>query len=224
MSGGSDNDMSATAWPGFVDILSSVLIMFVFFVMIVASALYFHIIIFKEQIVAQAQAQIAMQSDASVISSQNRVLQQEIKDMELQVANLSDQLSGCKEQIHQEASQFSESTNQQITIDEQENSLIVFFGRDSISLTPESKEKIKTFIADFVATHDAEFTTVQILAGKDPELVGSATRKIAVARMLNVRNMFLDTDISKENLIPKISEGEKLEDNYHWVKVILKER
>ncbi len=41
-----NEDLGVIAWPGFVDILSSVIIMFVFFVMVVASALYFHIIIF----------------------------------------------------------------------------------------------------------------------------------------------------------------------------------
>ena len=50
MSGRREDDFGAIAWPGFVDILSAVIIMFVFFVMITASALYFHILIFKSKI------------------------------------------------------------------------------------------------------------------------------------------------------------------------------
>ncbi|MCK5518908.1 MAG: hypothetical protein KAI61_05785, partial [Alphaproteobacteria bacterium] len=57
--GGDDGDVGASAWPGFVDILSSVLIMFVFFLMITAVTLNFHILIFKGKIKDGAKIVIA---------------------------------------------------------------------------------------------------------------------------------------------------------------------
>ena len=58
MSDTADEDLSALAWPGFVDILSSVLIVFVFFVIIIASALYYHVITFKSKIVQEIVEQV----------------------------------------------------------------------------------------------------------------------------------------------------------------------
>jgi len=45
-----ENDLIAIAWPGFVDILSACIIMFVFFLMVVATALFFHILIFVSKV------------------------------------------------------------------------------------------------------------------------------------------------------------------------------
>ena len=38
------SELEANSWPGFVDILSAVIIMFVFFVLVTATALFFHTI------------------------------------------------------------------------------------------------------------------------------------------------------------------------------------
>ena len=50
MSDSEDEDMGAIAWPGFVDILSSVIIMFVFFLMIIAGALYIYTMIYISKV------------------------------------------------------------------------------------------------------------------------------------------------------------------------------
>ena len=219
-----DNVMAATAWPGFVDILSSVLIMFVFFVMIVASALYFHILIFKAKIISQAQEQMVMQSDTTVVSAQNRVLQQKVQGLTQKMETMEQVISEYEEQFHQEATQFGESTEQDLTVIPEENTIIVFFGNDSITLTAESKTEIENFTTDYLANNAAEFTTIRIQGGKDPEMVGSSTRKIAVARMLNVRNMFLNTDIPPNQIIPRILDGQKVDESFHWVKIIFEQQ
>ncbi len=54
-----EEDFSAIAWPGFVDILSSVIIMFVFFMLIIAAVLYFYMIVYISKI----------ESDEAVIDS-----------------------------------------------------------------------------------------------------------------------------------------------------------
>jgi hypothetical protein len=50
MAESSEEDLSAIAWPGFVDILSAVIIMFVFFLMIVAVSLFFHMITYISKV------------------------------------------------------------------------------------------------------------------------------------------------------------------------------
>jgi len=183
-----EDDLSAIAWPGFVDILSAVIIMFVFFLMIVATALYFHILIFKSQLLAQVEdGQVKTESDEDV-------------------------------RVSQMQTEFAQSKNQNIKFDQETNSLVIFFGNDSISLLAQNVETIKSFIAQY-AEKGTDSHNVKIEAAKNPKTYESAARKIALARMLNVRNAVLQAGFSSDSVDPQLIDGEAIEETHHWVRI-----
>ncbi|MCB1580372.1 MAG: hypothetical protein H6859_05125 [Rhodospirillales bacterium] len=188
-----EDDLSAIAWPGFVDILSAVIIMFVFFLMIVATALYFHILIFKSQLLADAaMSQMKVESEEKAI-------------------------------VHQMQTQFAESKEQEIEFDTNMDSLIIFFGSDSISLLSQNLDKIKTHIAQNVPG-DPNGYNVKIEASKTPKTYENAARKVALARMLNVRNAILQAGFPSDTIDPGIVDGEEIKDTYHWVRVTFEKK
>ena len=189
MSSDNENDLSAIAWPGFVDILSAVIIMFVFFVMVVATALYFHIIIFKSQILANPE------------SSQIKI-ESEIKDV-----------------VAQTQTQFAESKEQDISLNSEDKSITVFFGRDSISLLQTNHNEIKTFIEEYIDKNASGNSRITIVASKNPDALQTAARKVALARMLNVRNAVLQSGFDPEAIEVKVINGELVDDTYHWVTI-----
>ncbi|NCC61150.1 MAG: hypothetical protein EOM12_09440 [Verrucomicrobiae bacterium] len=223
MSDESSEDLGSIAWPGFVDILSSVIIMFVFFVMIVASALYFHIIIFKSKILAQLSQSTESSSQMQELSSTNETLQIKVKELEnkLKIYEQTDVPSDV--QVFQSHTEFAESENQTIEEREQERTIVVFFGIDSISITEDSQRELSTLIEKYATGFSPRDGKVRIIASKNPKVVNDViARRLAVARMLNVRNLFLnaDTDISPDHIVPVLEKGEEINETFHWVKVI----
>ncbi|MGH1375328.1 MAG: hypothetical protein ACRBCK_03175 [Alphaproteobacteria bacterium] len=215
-----EEDLGAMAWPGFVDILSSVIIMFVFFVMVVASALYFHIIIFKSKILSEFSEYTSASSSAQELATTNRSLMEKIKELEDKVKVLEEPSDENDIQLYQQHTQFAESKNQSFIQDTQERSFVVFFGKDSISITKENYIKLNALIEKYADELGAQETIVDIVAGNDPNAANDAvSKKLALARMLNVRNLFLDGNIPLEQLEPSISGDEEIESTYNWVKV-----
>ena len=79
-----EDDLSAIAWPGFVDILSATVIMFVFFLLVVASVLFFHMIIFKSTTLSYIE-----QNRSESTKEQEEV--KEISQMDTQFAESEEQ-------------------------------------------------------------------------------------------------------------------------------------
>lgn len=215
-------DFAAIGWPGFVDILSSVIMMFVFFVMITASALYFHIIIFKAKIVAQSQDVIEHEVRQRVEQERMESLQKENVELKEQIEEVKEQKQEIEEKIQyaQEMAEFADSKDQRIIEDEEERSVVVFFGTDSISLTEDSQAQITEIIEKYLQKGSSN-VRVSIVAGRDQDSqVHKISRKLALARMLNVRNVFLDTEVKQANVSGSISGNYKIEKSYHWVKIV----
>lgn len=224
MSVDDDNDLASLAYPGFVDILSSVIIMFVFFVLVIASALYFYMIIFKSQILAtinEANAAIEdseSKNDVQQLMFENQALKKEIEEVTKKMETFIEEETEDRNKLFQERSEFTESDEQETREEANGNSIVVFFGTDSISLTEDSKATI----SNFLAKHDLsrESVKIRLTAGKNPNALTEATaQKLSLARMLNVRNMFLETDISPKAIIPRIAGDEMIDDSTHWVRI-----
>ena len=123
MSEEAEEDLASMAWPGFVDILSSVIIVFVFFVLIVASALLFQILIFKEQYLTEVH-QIAEASNnaqdsvtasaAEELASENEFLLEKIKDLEEKLKVTREESDETEIQLFQVDAEFSESSDQTV--------------------------------------------------------------------------------------------------------------
>lgn len=215
-----NDDLGAIAWPGFVDILSSVIIMFVFFVMVVASALYFHIIIFKSKVLSELNESTYSQAEAKELATTNRFLTKKIKEMTEQMKLLEELSQDNDIQLYKDDSEFSESEEQKIIEDLSNNTVTIFFGGDSISVTKANQEALSKHIENFIAQYSADNIKIDIVAGKNPDSVNDIiARRLAVARLLNVRNSLLETEIPPNEITPTITEKESVDGSYNWVKL-----
>jgi len=215
-----EEDLGAMAWPGFVDILSSVIIMFVFFVMVVASALYFHIIIFKSKILAEVADSVSAQAKMEELATTNRSLTKKIEEMTEEMKILEQVNEENEIQLFKEDSGFAESKDQEIKENFDDKSLTVFFGKDSISLTKVTQDKISALVEKYASQYKAENLKVSILSNKNPDTVNDViSRRLAVARMLNVRNTFLESEIPKEQINAKTIEQDSKNGTYNWVQI-----
>lgn len=227
MSGDAEEDLSAIAWPGFVDILSSVIIMFVFFVMIVATALFFHVLIYKAKIVAQMEQEVAnrTESNTQLLSQAIKVLEKQIQAVTEEKEVLEHVVAKYEQEFYQARAEFTESENQTMVYDEEKQEMIVFFGRSAISVTEEIKTQITDALNSYIAKYGAGNVEITLEGSVSPGFdIQTTARQIAVARMFNVRNVFLDLEeFPPKNLKPRLIDGTEIESSFHWVRVKFKE-
>ena len=233
-----EEDLSAIAWPGFVDILSAVIIMFVFFVMVTAVALYMHTITYKSKVVQDIQQENVEQEqltefDSSAVQEQEELQQQNqslsdktktlettLEEVKKEKEALENVLARYEQELFQMRSEFTESKDQELIIDAAENSVLIFFGTDSISLTKESEEKLAAYLNDNYT--DKSALTARIVAGKNPQTaIESVARKLSVARIFNLRNNLLAQEIPPAAISATMDNEQQYKDSHHWVKLYL---
>ncbi len=183
MSSSEDDDLNAIAWPGFVDILSSVIIMFVFFLLAIASALYFHMVIFV-----------------------SKVRSDEVAEEVLQESEF---------EFKQENSEFAESKEQSVEINTEEKEIVIFFGQDAISILPETSQQV----LDFLNNYSPDEYRLLITAPRPKQSTNITKRKIAIARMFNLRNTTLDAGFAHEDAIPKLVDALEINDDVEWARI-----
>jgi len=241
------DDMSTIAWPGFVDILSSVIIMFVFFVLITATALYVHTITYKSKILQQSKIAIeeieekkfqqlpnsdvelkgmmTLELQITELNEENQQLKQEIQEVEESRAELKEKFAAHEKAFKQQGANFSDSKDQKIETNNKEMSITVFYGKDSITLTEESKNTVISFFDDIVNKIDPTTLELSITSGKNPASpTESMAREIAVARMLNVRNSFIESKLNRGAISVTVEPSKQVKGRYDWVKLEFKQQ
>jgi len=223
MSDDAEDDLAATAWPGFVDILSSVLIMFVFFLMITAVALAFHTILYKSKIKSQieeksrAVVEEKVESTTAEIKKENEELKKKIEEI-MSDATFSEEVKRdleTKLELTQDTAILAESKSQTI-VDEGDNTIRVNYGPDAISITDEARVEIIAFLEQF----NPNTMRVIIEASRDTSNAIEATaRRVAVARMLNLRNIVIEFEVPNNAINAQIIQGEEIDGLYDWVRL-----
>lgn len=215
-----EEDQESIAWPGFVDILSSVIIMFVFFLLVVASALYFHILIFKSQVLSEESISAMSQSKMQELATTNRFLTEKIEELEEDMKLLEEISEENEIQLFKQDAEFAESETQTVTANPEDDSILVFFDKNSISVTLANQEVLDTEIGKYIARYGAQNIKATITSSKSPGAINDViARRLAVARLLNVRNSFLKTEIPPANIKPVVKVGEPVDESYNWVRI-----
>ncbi|MBY0406063.1 MAG: hypothetical protein K2Q01_00080 [Rickettsiales bacterium] len=182
---------STIPWPGFVDILSTVIIVFVFFMMMTS------VIIF----VLSEQAKRAAVSEAQR-QSKSEVNQQETKSSPEQtlspdVSNLLMEKEALQKEINkltQLKNVLSESVEQQAA--RKGNTLYIRFGDMGATITDKTGEQIRAQLP-----YEGHITiTSYIPTGSD----FASIREIALNRALNVRNVLLQNGVPSDHVALKI--------------------
>lgn len=226
MSGGSD--MSANAWPGFVDILSAVVIMFVFFVLITAAVLYFYTITYKAKI--EGQTAPVTEESQEITSRRVEELERENQQLREQIESADPMLSAgggasATESTTEEESTQSfgkQATEQAVMTSDDGNSLVIFHDPGAVTVDDASIEKIDSFLDELTRKHGAENLEVVI---NSPKARGATTqgraKRLSVARMLNVRNSLLNAPLDRENIKVNVVESEVIEDSDNWTRITI---
>ena len=225
---GDADDVSGITWPGFVDIMSSVIMMFIFFVLITSVALYFHTITYKSKVLAQVQSlsKVEAQKQTQDIVKENIEVKKKLQEVVTENKKLEETISQMQDATKKNDSKFANSKEQQVEVDETAASLTLFFGQDSISLTEESKKTYENFLKKFTDKGDPTKVYVEINASKD---LGRGaeflSQEISTSRLMNTRNIVLKTKIPKDHVTINISKAdEKIGGKGNWVTVKLRQK
>lgn len=197
-------DLESNSWPGFVDILSAAIMMFVFFVLVTAVALFFHVIIFTSKIDPVSLSDYTPEQISS-IESENEVLKQRV--------------AGLAAKIVETEAQFSQSDKEQVWEQETEMSMVVFFGREDITLASNTDQAIRTFRDQIIASYGADSLALTISSPRSRSKIETIAKKIAVARIFNARNTFLDSALPSASIYMNVDPPTKVNDEFDWVRL-----
>ena len=200
------DDLESHSWPGFVDILSAAIMMFVFFVLITAVALFFHVITFTSK---QDSAQSELEN------TQAQMAELQVQNQELKTA-----IGGLQKKILETEATFSEQEgDQRISWSDDGMSAVVFFGTNSITVTEQTDQELQDFAKRVLSRYAAANLKLRITSPKTTSGIDTIARKVAVARIFNVRNSFLDSAVNKEQTFLNVLPPEAIEDDHDWAKI-----
>ncbi|MFK8077105.1 MAG: hypothetical protein AB8B84_11000 [Granulosicoccus sp.] len=227
MSAEGDTDMAANAWPGFVDILSAVVIMFVFFVLIIAAVLYFYTITYKAKVEGRVTSELsrvfveAEILELKELKRENKELRNELKSKETKISEGGGKSTVAVKNETEAAQSFGEQSTEQIVMaSDDDKSMVILHDAGAITVDEESETKIMEFIEQMSQQHGSEKLEVVLTS---PKTANAATqsreKRLAVARMLNVRNSLLSSSIDRENINLTVVEAEEIEDSEGWTRL-----
>ena len=200
------DDLESHSWPGFVDILSAAIMMFVFFVLITAVALFFHMITYTSKSQSAAEAVQSAQSQMAELEQENEQLKQAV--------------AGLNAKILETEATFSESEgDQRLLYSDDGLSVIIFFGTNSITVTEDTDAELREFAESVLGRYSPDQIKMKITSPKTTSGIDTIARKVAVARIFNVRNAFLESAVNKETTFLNVVPTEAIEDEHDWAKI-----
>jgi hypothetical protein len=222
-----DTDMAANAWPGFVDILSAVVIMFVFFVLIIAAVMYFYTITYKAKIEGNLTSEISQTFveaeilELTELKRENKELRNESKTKETKISQ-----GGGKSEVEtinetEAAQSFGmQATEQKVLISDDDSSIVLFHDTGAITVDEASKTQISELIDQMSKKHGYENLEIVLTSPKTANAsTQSREKRLAVARMLNVRNSLLNSDVDRANIKLTVVETEQVEESDSWTRL-----
>ena len=227
-----DEDSGAIAWPGFVDILSAVIIMFVFFVMITAIVMFVMSVENKKQMEAESEKKVIEEVES--LKQQLMVIQEmtpeqftlqmqkaaKVQNLSEENQRLNEEIVSMNSEIKQLKADLAESKDQNTVLDEDNNEMIVLYNKNEMSLSPATKTMLEEFLKKNPRTGEGQ-PRIVLETGDAPDSSSvSLMRELALARTLNIRNVMLEQEaVGADQISVTYTESEKIKDSYHWVKV-----
>ncbi len=235
-----DEDSGAIAWPGFVDILSAVIIMFIFFVMITSIIMFFLSLEFKkniskkndervQELVSKEMSDLIKELNAGKITIEqiknNMDKEEQVQTLEaennkltrekLELAHEIENLTGAIDQIKAD---FSDSEDQNIELID--NYMTILFKYNDISLSEETTDAIIKYIETSILNKKIKKYSIKILACDNPNAPTiSVSRELSLARILNIRNVFINRGIDTDAFSVKFVKPQDINGSYNWIKI-----
>lgn len=223
MSDRREDDLAAQAWPGFVDILSSTVIMFVFFVLIVVVVLFLFTIKFTSTVKSQAEQSVR---DAIEQAYNPETIDSQIKEKLDELTALEDKKQATQNEVdalqkelgvlkQMSVSPFSSEGSQRMREDEDGN-ILIFFDDNAAMIEQD-------VVGRLVDTLKSKSPTakIEINVADDPQAaVKSLSRQINLARMMNVRNILMEQGYDARDIGLNYVDTNEIDGNLHWVHII----
>lgn len=237
-----DDDAGAIAWPGFVDILSAVIIMFVFFVMITAIVMYVLSIEFKKKLESENQQKVSEMVDSQFKAQMQEVLSgdvsidelkekfeyevkineldQQRQKLEKENTDLSYEVEELHDVIDQIKADMSQSNDQSTTV--KNENLVIMYSKNDITLSEDTEKLIETNVKEFMDKNKVKKVKVRLQSSDNPNAPTiSVSREISLARSLNARNVFLKNGVEASDIDIEYIKPEQIDESYNWIKIIL---
>ncbi len=238
-----DDDAGAIAWPGFVDILSSVMIMFLFFMLITSIVMYGLNIQFREEMKKQNEQKLSelvseeLREKLKELLSGDETVEELLKKLEdqmqmdnvaqvkekLQQENdvLANEVAELQKVVEQVQKDVSEGTEQATKVGE-DNSLLIIFSNNDVSLSGQTTKVIDSYIEAISEKLKGKKFNVRILTSDNPNAASiSLSREISLARSLNVRNVLLKQSVDSSAIEVNYSKPKSIDETYNWLKVMV---
>lgn len=238
-----DDDAGAIAWPGFVDILSSVLMMFLFFILITTFVMYSLNIQFRKKVEAETQIKINMAVSDEVrkkieelaagnitIEELKKSLDQgvtvenpEMKDQALQQQNteLNMEVEELKKVLEQVRGEMTSGTDQKTEI-KPDHSLVILYNKNDVNLSDQTMTVIEAYMDQALQKSEGKRLRFRLITSDNPHAQTlSVSREISLARSLNVRNVLIGEKVKPDQVEIEYSKPQDVDGGYNWLKIMV---
>ncbi len=232
-----EGDLGDVAMPGFVDILSSVVTVFMFFMLITSVTMFFLSVKMKKSVMEESKKEA--QSDAA--KELNEYLkkleageitleelktkaagQQAVQQLSVKNTYLTESLQASEEALQKTRAAMGKTQNQKVETSIDSTSLIIIYDESGITVNPDTTKIIKEFITRLKQDPTFKDKTLLLESPDNPAATTqSLSRELSLGRSLNVRNVLLLEDIFAERVKISNVPAELHNNTYNWLRIRL---
>lgn len=232
-----EGDLDDVAMPGFVDILSSVITVFMFFMLITSVTMFFLSVKMKKSVVeeskkeAQSDAAKELQDYLKRLEAGEVTLeelkakaagQQAVQQLSVKNTYLTESLQASEEALQKTRAAMGKTQNQQVETSQDSTSLIIIYDDSGITVNPETTKIIKEFITRLAQDPTFKEKTLLLESPDNPTATTqSLSRELSLGRSLNVRNVLLLQDVFAERVKISNVPAELHNNTYNWLRIRL---
>ncbi len=236
-----DDDAGAIAWPGFVDILSSVLMMFLFFILITTFVMYSLNAQSRKKMEAETQKRIDVAVSAEMKKKIEELLAGKITPEELKASLEEDihvepqkdadqaleqqntalnmEVEELKKVLEQVRGEMTSGTDQRTEIKE-DNSLVILYNKNDVNLSDQTIAVIEAYLDQVLQKAGGRPVAFRLITSDNPHAQTlSVSREISLARSLNVRNVLIREKVAPNQVEVEYSKPQEIDSGYNWLKI-----
>jgi hypothetical protein len=229
--GDTEGDLGDVAMPGFVDILSSVLTVFMFFMMLTAAIMFMLTIELKKNLVKEKEKAVSQEltefmekiksgeidvSDLKKKAEQTVVLQEEKEELTSDLSNAVQQVARLQDNqaVYSRAAEISSSQT------DDPSEFVILYREMGISISVETQAKIAEFVKKLRRENPGKKIKILLEAPDDPNSATlTVSRQVVLGRTMNVRNALLGGKANPQEILIQNLSPEKIKDSYQWVRI-----
>ncbi len=233
--GDTEGDLGDVAMPGFVDILASVLTVFMFFMMLTAAIMFMLTLELKKNLVKEKQEALEQ-----AISQEVRDYIEQIKSGKIDVAEVkkkAEQSTILKEEKEELSSDLSKAVQQISRLQDNQmvfskvaelkaaqtedpTEFVILYRESGISISEETQKNIARFVEKLKKQNQGKKISVILEAPDDPKSPTlTLSRQLVLGRTMNVRNALLGGKAEPDEILIRNVKPSEIQGSYQWVRI-----